>query len=147
MGAFPFLKQGILLCSEQMLFYCGWQINTGRLRPRLVRWKGSFLTWLIWLSNTLHPTLRMLFYPEKSLDRPKEENLQDLRKTRKRSLLHLLTPIDQEIGSEDSHPLNSCLNIFQLYLVVCLQWIALFPLADAKEWFDLSTWPNLFKRC
>ena len=67
----------------------------------------------------------MLFYRETCLDRKTEENLQDLRKEQKRSLADLLTLIDYEIGLEDSQPLNSCPNIFQLYLVVCLQWIAL----------------------
>ena len=89
----------------------------------------------------------MLFYPETYLDRTTEETLQDLRKAQRRSQAHLLTLIDHEIGREDSQPLNSCPNIFHLYLVVCLQWIALYPLDYAKAWFDLSTWTDLFVRC
>ena len=126
-----------------------WLANQhGALAPEIDQVeRGPFFTWLFWLSNTLHPTLRNLFYPKTYHDRSTEENSQDLHKAQKRSLAHFLTLIDQEISREYSQPFNPCSNIFQLSLVVCLLWISLYLLGDAKEGFDLSAWPNHFKCC
>ncbi len=126
-----------------------WLANQhGALAPEIDQvGRGPFFTWLFWLSNTLHPTLRNLFYPKTYHDRSTEENSQDLHKAQERSLAHFLTLIDQEISREYSQPFNPCSNIFQLSLVVCLLWISLYLLGDAKEGFDLSAWPNHFKCC
>ena len=101
--------------------------------------REPILTWLFWLSNTPYPTLWMLFYPETYFDRPIKETLQDLHKAQKRSVTPLLTLIDQENSSEYRRLINSCPNIFQLHLVVCLRWMALFFPSDRCKrvvWFE-----------
>lgn len=92
--------------------------------------RGDFLKWLFWLSNTLHPALRMLFYPEKYA-----VHAADLRETTKTRICGLLDLLDQ---GPAMHPgtLLSC------YAAPMLRWLALYPLGDTA-WFDLRRWPRL----
>ena len=108
--------------------------------------RGTFLKWLFWLSNTLHPTLRMLFYPETYLDHGTAEMLDNLRAAQKRSLLNLITLLETTVSRQDKWILNSSPNIFQIYLAVCLRWMALYPTGHTG-WFDLKTWPDLLTLC
>ena len=97
--------------------------------------RGDFLKWLFWVSNTLHPALRMLFYPEKfSPDHPIE--FREATKVRIEGLLDILAD-----GPDLMAP-----SILQTYVAPLLRWLALYPINDTA-WFDLSKWPALFDFC
>ena len=110
--------------------------ETGALMPR----PGSLerqhaLQWLVWLSNTLHASERMLFYPEQYTDGDREALRQ---KVRTRIIAHLdilaaaqTTPwLDQDAPS-----IHAC------YLAPMLRWAALY--GGDTRWFALSRWPRL----
>lgn len=95
--------------------------------------RAAVLTWLFWLSNTLHPALRMLFYPEQHTLLAIRE-LRDVTKTR---IARQLALLDQApTGWLDRPSVLSC------YAAPMLRWLALYPQGQT-EWFDLSAYPRL----
>lgn len=100
--------------------------------------RGRFLAWLFWLSNTLHPALRVLFYPEKHVV---GDTGALTARTRERvsSMLDLLEGealrLDRWVGAEKS-------SLIDCYLCPMLRWLALYPKGEAV-WFDLARWPRL----
>jgi glutathione S-transferase len=93
------------------------------------------LQWMLWLANTLHPTLRMTFYPSQYTTGDSSAVL-SMAQQRLRAQLDLLaatqtTPwLDSEAGS-----LHAC------YLAPILRWAALY--GGGEDWFDLENWPRL----
>lgn len=93
------------------------------------------LQWMLWLANTLHPTLRMTFYPSQYTTGDSGAVL-SMAQQRLRAQLDLLaatqtTPwLDSEAGS-----LHAC------YLAPMLRWAALY--GGGEDWFDLENWPRL----
>jgi glutathione S-transferase len=97
--------------------------------------RAHAVQWLFWLSNTLHTSLRMLFYP----DQYAAEDPEKLRiATRKRliSQLDLLENADTAPWRDNDTP-----SIHGCYLAPMLRWCALY--GGATDWFDLSRWPKL----
>jgi glutathione S-transferase len=92
--------------------------------------RGDALARLFWLSNTLHPALRMLFYPEKYMASDPDA----LRAYTRVHLSKLYTQLDA--GWTDETDLVS-----QCYLAPMLRWSALY--GEDTSWFDLSKWENL----
>lgn len=108
--------------------------------------RGRFLAWLFWLSNSLHPALRILFYPGQHLA---GDPAPLVLRTRERvnAMLDLLEAeaprLHPWLGAEGSSALDC-------YLAPMLRWLALYPEAepgdaaeDGAAWFDLSRWPSL----
>lgn len=99
--------------------------------------RGAFLSWLFYLSNTVHAEMRTLFYP------------------------HLLVGADPALQATVSQQIQSSLGahfglldsrypgahegltICDIYLAVLLRWPALYPVAADRSWFELARWPNL----
>ncbi len=113
--------------------------TTGRLAPGVgTPGRTSFLKWLFFLSNTLHAELRMLFYPQ--LYAPGAAAVLTTRLhqtlTGHLDLLAAAVAARDGFGGADA-PLAT-----DLYLVVMLRWLALYP-QDHAIWFDLSRWPAL----
>ena len=105
--------------------------HPGKLMPRPdARERTKALTWLVWLSNTLHPSLRMMFYPDVYAE--DEEALR--RVTRKRILqdLEILNDVWPEIGQHAA---------IQCYCAPMLRWLGLY--GGETDWYDLSQFPNL----
>jgi glutathione S-transferase len=91
--------------------------------------RGSALSWLFWMSNTLHPTLRSLFYPEQYLPAA-PSSLRHAAKHRLAGHLDLL-----EARWAPDHVAQMC------YLAPMLRWPAIY--GGPTEWFDLADWPRL----
>lgn len=92
--------------------------------------RGAALQWLFWLSNTLHPTLRMLFYPRQF------GAARDLTQTRLTTQLDLLAAASTAPWLDASAPsAQAC------YLAPMLRWPALY--GGDTDWFDLGRWPRL----
>lgn len=91
---------------------------------------GPGTGWLVWMSNALHPALRMIFYPD-SL--PPAERLSEAGAARAAALFDIA-----EAGLPGA-PLLDC------YLCPMLRWSVLYP-ADGPRWFHLGRWPRLAAR-
>ena len=98
--------------------------------------RAHALQWMFWLANTLHPTLRMLFYPEQYVDGDTKP-LHDKAKTRLRDHLDILegaaTAPWRDTGAPSAHA---------FYLGPMLRWAALY--GGGPDWFDLTQWPRLY---
>lgn len=100
--------------------------------------RGAALKWLFWLSNSLHATERMLFYPSHYTNGgPAMEPAQTAR-TKDRIADHLTVlagAADAPWLDADGPSAHAC------YLAALLRWPGLYGEADG--WFDLTHWPRL----
>ena len=97
--------------------------------------RAKALTWLIWLSNTLHPALRMLFYP--GAYAPEDPpGLRRATQARIPDLLDILEASDAPFRHAGRPTALAC------YAAPMLRWMALYPPGDTA-WFDLARWPRL----
>ncbi|MCB5199731.1 glutathione S-transferase family protein [Loktanella sp. TSTF-M6] len=91
--------------------------------------EAAALSWLLWLANTLHPTLRMTFYPAQYMpDAP--DDFRAAMQRRLSSHLHLL-----DRHATTLHPVHHC------YLAPMLRWTSLY--GDNAGWFTLTDYPRL----
>ncbi len=101
--------------------------------------RGAFVSWLFYLSNTMHANLRMTFYPKQYIAEPHRGALQAGARENLRTSLSLLNDL-----AGQAHPwLNADTpSALDLYLCAMLRWMALYPKGDTG-WFTLADWPNL----
>jgi glutathione S-transferase len=114
-----------------------WLADTsGRLMPAIdALERAHAVQWLFWISNTLHPTQRMLFYPGQYFD----GDIEALRApTRARMIRHL----DLLNAAKNADWLESDAATAQgCYLGPMLRWCAIY--GGSPDWFDLARWPRL----
>lgn len=93
------------------------------------------LQWLFWLSNTLHPTQRMLFYPTQYID----SDVEALRLTTRRKIREKLDLLDNASHADwldaDEPSIMGC------YLGPLLRWCALY--GGGIDQAGLQRWPRL----
>ena len=100
--------------------------------------RGAALKWLFWLSNTLHATMRGLFYPAEHAGTDLATQAQFLiqTQTRLRDQFNILARAsDVDWLDDDTASALSC------YLAPLLRWPVLY--SDNSGWFTLSDWPRL----
>ena len=101
--------------------------------------RGDFLKWLFFASNTLHPALRMLFYPEKFIAPDHSAALRAGLKP------HLQTCFARLEGAAAETPIwfgRQNPTILDFYICAMMRWSALYPKGET-DWFDLTQYPAL----
>ncbi|MCF2904418.1 glutathione S-transferase family protein [Octadecabacter sp. CECT 8868] len=106
----------------------------GALMPTDQPARTSTLKWLIWIGNSLHPSQRMMFYPDTYTDGDAE----DLRAPTRRRIAHLLTVLSD---ADDADWLEKPPSAPSFYLAPLLRWCAIY---GGDRWFDLADYPRLF---
>ncbi|WP_377512752.1 glutathione S-transferase family protein [Octadecabacter sp. R77987] len=97
--------------------------------------RAAALKWLFWLSNTLHPNLRMLFYPD-HFTSGDADALRSTTRTRINGQLAILDSAHDAPWLDAEHPgAPAC------YLAPMLRWLALY--GGDTAWFDLARTPRL----
>lgn len=98
----------------------------GRLLPAEARARGRLLKWLIFLSNTLHADLRILFYAERYTAEP--AGVPALRAGVRGRIAQHLVLIDRAIV-ETGGPwlLGRALTVLDPYLAALVRWAQLYP--------------------
>lgn len=99
--------------------------------------RGSFLSWLFFLSNSVHAEMRNLFYPH-LVAGPDPDQQAMASQQIQTSLTAHFDILNRLYPSTERNP-----TISDLYLAVLLRWPALYPVAADRGWFDLARWPNL----
>ncbi|MEN8684715.1 glutathione S-transferase family protein [Marivita sp.] len=99
--------------------------------------RGAFLSWVFYLSNTVHAEMRNLFYPSQ-IAGPDQTQQSVLSQQVRASLAKHFDLLDTRFT-----PSDNALTIRELYLAVLLRWPALYPVDVDRSWFDLARWPNL----
>jgi len=135
-GLIPVLEtdQGAIFETGAILM---WLDEThGRLMPAIgTPQRMHAIQWMIWLSNTLHTTLPMMFYPTHCAN---GDYSPTHRKAEQRLKAHLdVLPSAQTVyWLESDRP-----SIHAYYLAPMLRWAALYGGGDT--WFDLKDWSRL----
>ena len=97
--------------------------------------RAHALQWLFWISNTLHATQRMLFYPTQYTTGD-VGNLRQMTRTRLTAQLNLLNAAKNADWLEsETATAQGC------YLGPMLRWCAIY--GGSLDWFDLANWPRL----
>ncbi|MCV3270395.1 glutathione S-transferase family protein [Roseobacter sinensis] len=94
------------------------------------------LKWLFYLSNTLHPALRMLFYPSLYVGPDAAHQAQLRAQTRANILRHVA------ILEADCDPRGTP-SVLDLYLAPMLRWLQLYPRESDRSWFELASFAKL----
>jgi glutathione S-transferase len=142
MGQIPVLEtpEGAMHETAAILLYLADRHGPGRLMPAPDDpARGLVLTWLFWLSNTLHPQLRALFYPDRHVAPGQEEAFTRVTRTRIADSLTILETRLPALGRWLGGAEPSALDC---YLCPMLRWLALYPAGDTG-WFVLARWPGL----
>ena len=98
--------------------------------------RAGFLSWLFFLSNTLHAELRLLFYPHEYHRQAPEALRQNVRE---RLAVHLDL-------IEDRMPFGTDLTVIDYYLACQCRWMALYPENADRSWFSLDNRTRLRSR-
>jgi glutathione S-transferase len=97
--------------------------------------RQNALQWMIWLANTLHPTLRMIFYPDQYTGC-------DGTALRPSAAGRLIAHLDVLAASQTAPWLDhDAPSAPGCYLGPMLRWAALY--GGGNTWFDLQRWPRL----
>lgn len=97
--------------------------------------RQNAIQWMLWLANTLHPTLRMMFYPDQYADGDPGPTHR-MARIRLEAHLDILAKATTANWLDDNIPsANSC------YLAPMLRWAALY--GGGVDWFELAHWPRL----
>ncbi|MEP4197477.1 MAG: glutathione S-transferase family protein [Aliishimia sp.] len=94
--------------------------------------RGDALKWLFFVSNTLHPSMRALFYPEKYTTGDTSNVVAQMQVNIAAHLKVLETSVDWPQA-----PL-----VTKFYVAACLRWCTLYGPED-RSWFALDTYPAL----
>lgn len=123
-----------------------WLTDThGRIGPSAQdRGRGDYLKWLFYTANTLHPALRMMFYPDKYIATAQtaalREGLQAQVKTALRQLDQIAASNSPWVGGAQPSGID-------FYIAACLRWSALYPTDHDRSWFALADTPALASTC
>jgi glutathione S-transferase len=99
--------------------------------------RGRALKWLFYLSNTLHPLERMLFYPEKYIAAPHQAALREGLQRQLTAGFATLDAAAAEWRCADTP------GILDFYTAALLRWPALYPRDANRSWFRLANTPAL----
>ena len=106
--------------------------------------RSDYLKWLFYTANTLHPALRMTFYPDKYIG-PDPELQQALKSGLREQIKKALTQLDRVAATSPEWLSSSSPSALNFYIACCLRWCALYPMDAQDSWFDLSATPALAK--
>ena len=103
--------------------------------------RAAFLKWLFFVSNTIHPALRMVFYPELYAG-PDVDTQSALRRHMRGELSCHLDKLESLIREEHFWFGGATPSGLDFYVACTLRWMALYPRGDT-DWFDIGNWPLL----
>lgn len=106
-------------------------------------WRGRFLSWLFFVSNTLHPALRMLFYSPSYIgdDTAHQRKLRDVATDEAIRFFGML----DSVAAQDTPILASNdPTVLDFYAAACLRWAQLYPKESPHRGrFGSENWTNL----
>ena len=133
-GVIPTLmtEDGPIYETGAILMWLAERSNDGFMPKGLSR--GSALKWIFWLSNTLHPAMRMWFYPEKFVA---TEAVPALRARTCERLAGMFAHVEAH-ASWLNDPAPSALGC---YFAPMVRWAALY--GSDQSWFDIYKYPKI----
>lgn len=135
-GLIPTLdtQNGVLFETAAILLWVAQNGQTAILSADNSDERWAEIKWLFWLSNTLHPNLRMVFYPH--LYGTCINDVRQLAHQRIRKNLDVLTDAP-DAGWLDQNKVSA----LSAYLAPMVRWMAIY--GEDTSWFNLKDWPRL----
>jgi glutathione S-transferase len=106
--------------------------------------RGDYLKWLFFVANTLHPALRMMFYPQKFIA---PDHTDALREGLHLRITDVLSQLERVAATRPKWLGAVAPTGLDFYIAACLRWCALYPADTARDWFDLAATPALAQMC
>ncbi|WP_101065969.1 glutathione S-transferase family protein [Roseovarius salinarum] len=103
--------------------------------------RAGFLKWLFFTANTLHPALRLTFYPGQYVGEDAGAQTR-LRAHMQGEIGHHLDKLEAVAGQAPGWFAAPAPTGLDIYVAPLLRWLALFPVGESG-WFDLGRWPRL----
>ncbi len=103
--------------------------------------RGAFLKWLFFVSNTLHPALRIVFYPDKYIG-PGSAPQAQLRRHMQGEIPQHLAKLETLAGDQPCWFGGAERSVFDFYVACALRWMQLYPRGETA-WCDIGKWPLL----
>lgn len=103
--------------------------------------RGDVLKWLFHLSNTLHPALRILFYPAYHIG-PDAQSCAALSARTRERIVQMLDRLEALAATRPGWIGGAQASVIDCYLCPMLRWLALYP-PGTTGWFALPRWPHL----
>lgn len=106
--------------------------------------RGDYLKWLFFTANTLHPALRMMFYPDKYIAADRTEAL---RAGLHKQITAALGQLEAVAATQPAWLGAASPTGLDFYIAACLRWCALYPKGTDRSWFDPAQYPALGTLC
>ena len=103
--------------------------------------RADFLKWLFFVSNTLHPALRMMFYPDCYVGIEPEAQMAVRRQMRAETAKHF-QKLEVLAGQGQSWFAMGSPSVLDFYVACALRWVALYPKKGIAE-LAIGNWPHL----
>jgi glutathione S-transferase len=104
--------------------------------------RGDFLKWLFFVSNTVHTSLRMLFYPGKYAGPERAAQLALSQQT-VTALKQHLTILNDAAGAGHSWLVGVSPSVLDFYIAACLRWLVLYPRTKIGGTIDVRPYTHL----
>jgi glutathione S-transferase len=108
--------------------------------------RGDFLKWLFFVSNTVHPTLRQLFYPEQFIG-PDPAHQAILRDRAQHALMAHHTKLNTLATQGRTWCANPTPSALDFYIAATLRWPAIYPTDQNHSWHSIANYPALHDMC
>lgn len=108
--------------------------------------RGDFLKWLFFVSNTVHPGLRRLFYPESYVG-PDPAHQAALRDHTRQSLIADHTKLDTLAAQGHDWCAGEVPSALDFYIAATLRWPAIYPADQDRSWHNIANYPALQDMC
>lgn len=108
--------------------------------------RADYLKWLFYVSNTLHPALRMMFYPAKYIGQDAGTQAA-LRRGMQGTITTALGRLDVLVANPPDSFRGTLPEALRFYIAGCLRWCAIYPMTYDRSWFTLAATPALAQMC
>lgn len=106
--------------------------------------RGDYLKWLFYTANTLHPALRMMFYPEKYIGTD-EAHQQALRTGLQNQIMSAFDRLEAVAAQRPTWLGADMPTGLDFYIAACLRWCALYPVDAPRNWLATRRLPALMQ--
>lgn len=136
-GLIPVLTDGDLVLYETaaiVLHLCDTHLQAGMAPPLGTPQRAHFYKWLMWLANTLHPTLLVCFYPERWVNEGNAQGAAEVKARAQQKVIELLGQLDELVARNgDRWLLGEGYSALDAYVFTLCRWTRNFPQGKARE--------------
>ncbi len=136
-GLIPVLEDGDLVLYETaaiVLHLCDGHPAAALAPPVGTAQRAHFYKWLMWLTNTLQPTLMVYFYPERWMDEGNAQGVAELKGHAQRRTGVLLDQLDAELARHGHTWFGgAAYSALDAYVFTLCRWTRFFSSPPARD--------------